>query len=769
MANSEDNYPQSFFCPLTLQIMKDPVVDPEGNSYEREAIESWLLKEGSSPITRNPLNITDLIPNRALREAIEERLGGNPIPQIKSNPKVQPVENQPSQTKDGAPSLSIYGSKPEDKNEATFLVTIQPPIGTDPTPVDICCVVDVSGSMGTEATMQNQQGSKESHGLSLLDIVKHAVKTVINVLQPGDRLSIVSYSTNAKKILDLTHMDAKGKSKAEEELDILDSDGQTNLWAGLHTGLEILRTSTKLGRLAAVLLLTDGQPNIEPPRGHIPMLQKYKDEHKQLSCTINTFGFGYNLDSPLLKDLAIEGNGMYAFIPDSGFVGTAFVNSTSNLLATMGRNVKLALEPQNGATIEEGSVLGYPCQYTSWGALVNVSSLQYEQTKGVVVKVKLPYGASLDRGYLSATLKYESKDDATDKPHEVRCDADMYCWDKTGHAEIEMQHWRLMAVQSIQESLKLRKQGQVDGSKNVIKTLIQDIKASSVAKQPSIQGLLQDLEGQTTEALSRDDYFTKWGVHYLPSLVNAHLLQMCNNFKDPGIQLYGGKLFQKLRDHADEVFNRLPPPAPKPSPYASYASSYGGNNFSNFTYAPVSSMSVYNSSANPCFHGNAVVQMADGSFKNVKDVAKGDLVMSLNRKSAQVLCVVKTHCEGNRALLVELPGGLLVTPFHPVQQNGKWVHPLNVAPVQEHACNAVYSFVLASEHTMLINDVACVSLGHNFEGEVVGHPYFGSQLVVEDLKKMKGWSDGLVQFKSGCLVRNRESNLVCCLNPELVI
>ena len=45
-----------------------------------------------------------------------------------------------------------------------------------------------------------------------------------------------------------------------------------------------------------------------------------------------------------------------------------------------------------------------------WGALVNLSSLQYEQTKGVVVKVKLPNGASLDRGYLTATLKYETKD-----------------------------------------------------------------------------------------------------------------------------------------------------------------------------------------------------------------------------------------------------------------------------------------------------------------------------------------------------------------------
>ena len=35
------------------------------------------------------------------------------------------------------------------------------------------------------------------------------------------------------------------------------------------------------------------------------------------------------------------------------------------------------------------------------------------------------------------------------------------------------------------------------------------------------------------------EYYVKWGRHYLPSLARAHLLQQCNNFKDPGVQGYG--------------------------------------------------------------------------------------------------------------------------------------------------------------------------------------------------------------------------------------
>lgn len=53
--------PHSFICPLTQDIMKDPVIDPEGNSYEREAILEWLNRDGTgvgtSPVTRRRLDV----------------------------------------------------------------------------------------------------------------------------------------------------------------------------------------------------------------------------------------------------------------------------------------------------------------------------------------------------------------------------------------------------------------------------------------------------------------------------------------------------------------------------------------------------------------------------------------------------------------------------------------------------------------------------------------------------------------------------------------
>mmetsp|Transcript_6365 Transcript_6365/g.3599 ORF Transcript_6365/g.3599 Transcript_6365/m.3599 type:complete len:95 (+) Transcript_6365:49-333(+) len=63
---------ESYYCPITQQLMEDPVIDPEGISYERAAIEDWLRKDPTSPVTRSPLQVSDLRPNRALRDIIDE-------------------------------------------------------------------------------------------------------------------------------------------------------------------------------------------------------------------------------------------------------------------------------------------------------------------------------------------------------------------------------------------------------------------------------------------------------------------------------------------------------------------------------------------------------------------------------------------------------------------------------------------------------------------------------------------------------------------------
>jgi hypothetical protein len=85
--NNSSPYPESFNCPLTYDIMVDPVIDPEGNSYERSAILAWLDINKVSPITRNPLKKDQLITNRSLRNSIGEYKSGNKINNVPNSSK----------------------------------------------------------------------------------------------------------------------------------------------------------------------------------------------------------------------------------------------------------------------------------------------------------------------------------------------------------------------------------------------------------------------------------------------------------------------------------------------------------------------------------------------------------------------------------------------------------------------------------------------------------------------------------------------------------
>jgi hypothetical protein len=65
---------ESFFCPISQEIMLDPVITPQGISYDRKCILDWLKKQRCCPLTKTPLNEKDLITNYALKNTIDDYL-----------------------------------------------------------------------------------------------------------------------------------------------------------------------------------------------------------------------------------------------------------------------------------------------------------------------------------------------------------------------------------------------------------------------------------------------------------------------------------------------------------------------------------------------------------------------------------------------------------------------------------------------------------------------------------------------------------------------
>lgn len=308
-SSSSEELSPSFYCPITMELMTDPVIDRDGISYERVAITEWLEKSAESPVTRKPLSISDLVPNRSLKELIAQAVAdaakrGQSLPAMSpSAAPVAAVEVGPVAEFD-TPAITVArlvaphsadSSPPQQEVEVTYSVSIEvpEPTGDRRLPVTVCCVVDTSGSMCSEASVQGV----ESSGLSMLDIVKHAVRTIITTLDHNDRFALVDFSDAGRVHLELTAMTPAGKELALQKVEVLKPGGMTNLWDGLLKGMEVLERAGDAVGNGGVFLLTDGVPSNDPPRGYIPSMVRYREKlGKDYPGCINTFGFGYSLN-----------------------------------------------------------------------------------------------------------------------------------------------------------------------------------------------------------------------------------------------------------------------------------------------------------------------------------------------------------------------------------------------------------------------------------------------------------------------------------------
>lgn len=284
--------PQSFMCPITMEVMKEPWMDSDGNSYEKDAIFQWVQLHQTSPITRNPMSLSQLVPNRALKELIEKFMKDNTL----SAPDI--VSNSTS-------------------GETTHLVTNGPTC--------IIMIADTSGSMGE--TCDNSNGV-ERMGFTRLDLVKHTMNTIVESLSSEDMIALVEFNSRAKALTRLVPSTNTNKSQLKDMISNLRADGGTNIWDALRVSLEL---SKQISSKVEILLFTDGESNENPPRGIIPTLKDYIQFNKS-NVSIHTYGFGNNINSKLLYEISSEKNGMFGFIPDSTMIGTVFINSLSYLM-----------------------------------------------------------------------------------------------------------------------------------------------------------------------------------------------------------------------------------------------------------------------------------------------------------------------------------------------------------------------------------------------------------------------------------------------------
>ncbi|KAF7101621.1 hypothetical protein CFC21_102898 [Triticum aestivum] len=96
--------PDDFLCPITLEIMTDPVIVASGQTYERRSIQKWLDSgERTCPKTRQPLAHLSLAPNYALKNLILQWCDKHKVELQRREP--EPVAEQDGHPREDIPSV----------------------------------------------------------------------------------------------------------------------------------------------------------------------------------------------------------------------------------------------------------------------------------------------------------------------------------------------------------------------------------------------------------------------------------------------------------------------------------------------------------------------------------------------------------------------------------------------------------------------------------------------------------------------------------------
>ncbi|MFC4589476.1 vWA domain-containing protein [Sphaerisporangium corydalis] len=206
-------------------------------------------------------------------------------------------------------------------------------------PANLTFVVDVSGSMADPGR---------------IDLVRDALNTLVDQLGPGDQVSIVSFSDEARVRLPMTPASRRGD--LHRAIDALGVEGSTNLESGLVTGYDQAARAFRPVATNRVILLSDGLANTGDTswQGILDRVEEQAGRQITLLCV----GVGRDYGDALMEQLADNGDGAAVYVSSTEEARKIFVERLPANLDLRARDAK-AQVVFNPATVASYRLLGY--------------------------------------------------------------------------------------------------------------------------------------------------------------------------------------------------------------------------------------------------------------------------------------------------------------------------------------------------------------------------------------------------------------------------
>ncbi|XP_054777582.1 E3 ubiquitin-protein ligase WAV3 [Prosopis cineraria] len=393
-------------------------------------------------------------------------------------------------------------------------------------PVDLVTVLDISGSMA---------GTK-------LALLKRAMGFVIQNLGSNDRLSVIAFSSTARRLFPLRRMSDSGRQQALQAVNSLVANGGTNIAEGLRKGAKIMEERREKNPVASIILLSDGQDTYtvggsgtNQPQLNYHLLLPMSISNRGTSgfqIPVHAFGFGADHDASSMHSISENSGGTFSFIETESVIQDAFAQCIGGLLSVVVQELQVSIEcidaNLNLVSLKAGS---YPNRVMAGGrqGFIDVGDLYADEERDFLVSVNVPAASGNETSLIKVNCVYKdplTQETTISESEEVKLERPEKVGQVVKSLEVDRQHNRLQAAEAMAQARRAAERGDLTGAVSILencrKMLLESISARS--QDRLCLALDAELKEMQERMVSRHVYEAS-GRAYILSGLSSHSWQ----------------------------------------------------------------------------------------------------------------------------------------------------------------------------------------------------------------------------------------------------
>lgn len=421
--------------------------------------------------------------------------------------------------------------------------------------LDVVCILDNSGSMS---------GSK-------IQSLVQAMNFVIDTLSSRDRISIVSFNSNASLLHGLIKMTDSNKAKAKEILHAqLHAGGGTDIYAGMKLGNDILTNRRTKNPVSTMFLLTDGQD-----RDNTEFKMELARNLRSSNCSLFVFGFGSDHDSEHMAAIAEAGEGTFCYIDTDETVVDAFGGTIGTLQGGSAMtDIVLSLETSNQVSISQ--VLAGKYVSIVGGLNRNIATVQFKnlyqgEVREVLLNLSVPAVSEPIEAYQLFSVSAVYTISATSQRLQTEVATLAVKRQPGNHPDllivqrdlaVDVQMNRIQTMDAIERAIQAADRNDFASANSIINSALDKVSISpSMAANNRVTGsLLADLREASSKVKSKSEYQNRGGRSAMTEAYTENNYQRSCYTKVGKVSKYQTSSSNLVQERATSIRTSAPPP-----------------------------------------------------------------------------------------------------------------------------------------------------------------------------------------------------------------